>query len=275
MKKLDIISLNLKVVSHTIFFEIKLQKKKFIIFSIITFVFFLLTSIIPYVFISFMTLPGHSQFDLYQDGIFFFMTLLFLTTGFFFSGIICTEYKKKTGLTLLPLIDKHNLIIGKYIANYILVIGISAIQYFLMALLCFYFYAEPIPPSLFLSFGYLALYILALASVTTFLSSFMPSAGTVITIIIGLILIGFSTIDLFVAPSGIEPLYSLTYLFNIISKVIYPEFSTMERFFDYTDNNITHRNWLFPSAEGALIVITLYAIVFFLLGYLLFKRRQL
>ncbi len=275
MKKLDNISVNLKVVSHTIIFEIKLQKKKFIIFSFITIIFFFLNSVLPYVFISSITLPPYSQFDLYQGNIAFFMMILFLSTGFFFSGIICTEYKKKTGLTLLPLIEKHNLIIGKYIANYILVIGTSAIQYFLMALLSFYFYAEPIPPSFFLSFGYLALYILALASITTFLSSFMPSAGSVMVIIIALILFGFSMIDLFVSPTGIEPLYSLTYLGNIISKIIYPEFSTMERYYEYPSGNITIRNWLFPSAEGALIVLTLYAIVFFLLGYLLFKRRQL
>ncbi|KKM82225.1 hypothetical protein LCGC14_1321720, partial [marine sediment metagenome] len=167
------------------------------------------------------------------------------------------------------------LIIGKYIANYILVIGIAAIHYFLMALLCFYFYAEPIPPSLFLSFGYLALYILALASVTTFLSSFMPSAGSVLIIIIALILFGFSIIDSFVTLTQIEPLYSLTYLDNIISNIIYPEFFTRERYYEYTQDNITHRIWLFPSAEGALIGLSLYAIVFFLLGYLLFKRRQL
>ncbi len=274
MEKLDNICVNLKVVSYSILFEVKLQKKKFIIFSIITIIFFFLNSIIPYVFMSGLTLP-YSQIDLYSSGILFFMMILFLTTGFFFSGIICTEYKKKTGLTLLPLIDKHNLIIGKYIANYILVIGIAAIQYFLMALLNFYFYAEPIPPSLFLSFGYLALYILALASVTTFLSSFMPSASSVLIIIIALILFGFSIIDVFVKPTNIEPLYSLPYLYNIISKIIYPEFSTMERYYEYTQDNITHRVWSFPSAEGALIVLTLYAIVFFLLGYLLFKRRQL
>ena len=274
MEKLDNICVNIKLVSHSILFEVKLQKKKFIIFSIITMIFFFLNSVVPYVFMSGLTLP-YSQIDLYQSGILFFMTILFLTTGFFFSGIICTEYKKKTGLTLLPLIDKHNLIIGKYIANYILVIGIAAIQYFLMALLNFYFYAEPIPPSLFLSFGYLALYILALASVTTFLSSFMPSAGSVLIIIIALILFGFSIIDVFVKPTRIEPLYSLPYLYNIISKIIYPEFFTMERYYEYTQDNITHRIWSFPSAEGALIVLTLYSIVFFLLGYLLFKRRQL
>jgi ABC-type transport system involved in multi-copper enzyme maturation permease subunit len=274
VEKLDSIYENLKVVSHSILFEVKLQKKKFFIFSIIAIIFFFLNSLVPYVFMSGLTLP-YSQIDLYQRGIVFFMTFLFLTTGFFFSGIICTEYKKKTGLTLLPLIDKHNLIIGKYIANYILVIGIAVIQYFLMALLNFYFYAEPIPPSLFLSFGYLALYVLALASVITFLSSFMPSSSPVIIIIIALLLFGFSIIDVFVKPTGIEPLYSLTYLYNIISNIIYPEFSTMERYSEYTQDNITHRIWSFPSAEGALIVLTLYAIVFFLLGYLLFKRRQL
>ena len=274
MRKLDNLFVNLKVVSHSISFELKLQKKKFYIFSIITAIFFFFNSIVPYVFFASSTLP-YSQIDLYYSGIEFFMTILFLTTGFFFSGIICTEYKKKTGLTLLPLIEKHNLIIGKYIANYILVIGIAAIQYFLVALLSFYFYAEPISPSLFLSFGYLTLYILALASVTTFLSSFMPSAGSVIVIIIALLLFGFSIIDLFVSPTSIEPFYSLFYLSSIIIKIIYPEFSTMERYYEYLSGNITIRIWLFPSAEGALIVLILYAIVFFLLGYLLFKRRQL
>ena len=274
MEGLNKIKNTLRPILSTIHLEVKLQKKKFFIFSLITIIFFVLTSVVPNVFMPFTSLP-YSQIGLYQSGIEFFMTILFLTTGFFFSGIICTEYKKKTGLTLLPLIDKHNLMIGKYIANYILVIGIAAIQYSLMALLTFYFYAEPIPPSLFLSFGYLALYILALASVTTFLSSFMPSGGSVLAIIIALLLFGFSIIDVFVTPTSIEPLYSLTYIYNIISKIIYPEFSTMERYYEYTQNNITHRVWSFPSAEGALIGLTLYAIVFFLLGYLLFKRRQL
>jgi len=274
VKKLDNIYVNLKVVSHSILFEVKLQKKKFIIFSLITIIFFVLTSVVPNVFIPFMTLP-YSQINLYQSLIVSFMMLLFLTTGFFFSGIICTEYKKKTGLTLLPLIEKHNLIIGKYIANYILVLGIAAIHYFLMALLNFYFYAEPIPPSLLLSFGYLALYILALASVTTFLSSFMPSGGSVLAIIIALLLFGFSIIDIFVSSTPLEPLYSLPYLYNIISNIMYPNFSTMERYHEYTQDSITHRIWSFPSAEGALLVLTLYTIIFFLLGYLLFKRRQL
>ncbi len=274
MERLNILKSTIRPVLSTINLELKLQKKKFIIFSIITISFFFLNSVVPYVFFIFTNLP-YSQIGLYKSGIEFFMTILFLTTAFFFSGIICTEYKKKTGLTLLPLIDRHSLLIGKYIANYIFVIGIATIQYILMSLLSFYFYAEPIPPSLFLSLGYLALYILALASVTTFLSSFMPSAVTVIVIIIALFLFGFTIIDLFVTPTKIEPLYSLTYLYNIIANIIHPEFSSMERYFEYTQNNVLHRIWSFPSAEGALIALTLYAIVFFLLGYLLFKRRQL
>lgn len=264
----------LRPILSTIHFEVKLQKKKFIIFSIITIIYFFFTGILPHFFFSNMTLP-YSQIDLYQSFLVSFMMILFLTTGFFFSGIICTEYKKKTGLTLLPLIEKHNLIIGKYIANYILVLGIAAIHYFLMALLNFYFYAEPIPPSLLLSFGYLALFILALASVTTFLSSFMPSGGSVLAIIIALLLFGFSIIDIFVSSTPLEPLYSLPYLYNIISSIMYPNFSTMERYHEYTQDNIIHRIWSFPSAEGALLVLTLYTIIFFLLGYLLFKRRQL
>jgi len=103
----------------------------------------------------------------------------------------------------------------------------------------------------------------------------MPSTGPVLVIIIALNLFGFSIIDSFFIPTHTETLYSLDYLYRIISNIINPEFSTIERYFEYTQNNITHRIWRFPSAEGALIVFTLYAIVFFLLGYLLFKRRQL
>jgi len=274
VKKLENFQINLKVVSYSILFEVKLQKKKFIIFSIVSIIYFYLMNIVPYVFMPSGALR-YPQTGLYESQLTFFSLFLVLTTGFFFSGIICTEYKKKTGLTLLPLINKHNLIIGKYIANFLLVIGIGAIQYFLMALSSFYFYAEPIPASLLLSFGYLALYILALGSITTFLSSFMPSTGPVLVIIIALNLFGFSIIDSFVVPTNTEILYSLNYLYRIISEIINPEFSTMEGYFEYIQNNITHRIWRFPSAEGALIVLTLYAIVFFLLGYLLFKRRQL
>ena len=94
MKKLDNIYVNLKVVSHSILFEVKLQKKKFIIFSIITIIFFFLISIVPYVFISFMTLP-YSQIDLYQSLIVSFMTILFLTTGFFFQVLFVLNIKRK------------------------------------------------------------------------------------------------------------------------------------------------------------------------------------
>ena len=276
MERIRNIYVNIKPVFHTILFEVKLQKRKFIIFSIITVLLIVFYSVIPYILIPYSYLPS-SEVGFYQFGLVYFITIVILTTSFFFSGIICSEYKKKTGLTLLPLINKNKIIIGKYIANYILVLAIVVVQYSLIALLSYYFYGESLLLRLFLSFGYAALYILALASVTTFLSSFMPSAPPVIIIVIAFILFGFPIIDSLLVSINyeFEPMYSLTYLYNIIRYIIFPEFSTKDRFYDYTYGNITYRTWLFPSAEGALIALTIYAIIFFLLGIILFKRRQL
>jgi len=197
--------------------------------------------------------------------------MVILSIGIFFSSIICSEYQRKTGLTTFPLINKSQLIIGKYIANYILVIGIGVIYFSFMVIFSYYFYGGPILYTIFISFSFLALYLLALASITTFFSSFMSSNLPVFAIITRFLLINSTVIDLVLRFSGanLEPFYSLSYLYNIVLYTHYPNFSSIERY-----NEIANF-WICPSAEGAILMLIIYAIVFFLLAYFIFRRRQL
>jgi hypothetical protein len=99
----------------------------------------------------------------------------------------------------------------------------------------------------------------------------MPSPLPVFAIITGFLLFGGFIIDpiLRSISANFEPLYSLSYLYNIVSYTLYPNFSSIERY--YERGNL----WRFPSAAGATISLTMYAIAFFILAYLIFRRRQL
>ncbi|MHA2131705.1 MAG: hypothetical protein ACW99L_17190, partial [Promethearchaeota archaeon] len=146
---------------------------------------------------------------------YFAYILLPLMICFFFSGIICSEYKEKTGLTILPLINKYKLIIGKYCANLFLIVGIATIHYLILILLGYNFYGKPILYTWIHSYGFSVLYILGLGSIVTFFSSFMSSPPLVIILVFGLIFFAFPlAIDPFILGMNptLRPYYSLEYL---------------------------------------------------------------
>lgn len=266
MKKL--FYLNIKPLFHTIIFEVKLNIRKFYIFSGFTIIFLIFTNYLPMVMN--MTRLQSTQSLFYMSALNFFLLILVFATSLFFSGIICSDYSKKIGLNLFPLINKTHLLIGKYIAYSILVIGIISVQYGSMALLGYYFYGGPLLNTLGFSFGFAILYFLSLASLITFLSSFNSSELPVIIIANGLILIGFNIIDPIIMSSfGVEPIYSFLYLYSIIKFILIPNFSTMQRY--VADPSF----WFFPTIEQTIISLLLYGIVFFILALILYKRRQL
>ncbi len=269
MDVLNRVYVGIKPVFYTLIFEIRLHIKKFVIFSTATILLLTLNSYIAYGLGSFPSLP-YSQVDFYQFGSSYFIIIIVLAVSFFFGGTICSEFKNKTGLAVLPLTNRYKLLFGKYIANLILVIGITAVHYLTMALFGYNFYGGPLLITLISSFGFTVLFILALSSIVTFLSSIMPSITPVIVLLVGYVIIGDSILSSLIMGinSELEPLYSFFYLFSIISYSFYPEFSTMKRRDPYTGR------WLFPSIEGALVVLLLFAIIFFILGALLFKRRE-
>jgi len=228
---------------------------------------FFITRIVPSIFVG--RPPSFIQSEYLHVSTSFFMFLAVLSVSILFSGIICSDYKEKTGVTVYPLISKLKILIGKFVANFLILLIVCTVYYLLMGLYNYYFYGD-ILHTIFISFNLLILYLLALSSFTTFLSSFMPSAISVFSIITGYLITGILIIDpiLIGLRIKIEPLFSITYLFNIILYVYYPNFTSIERY-----NNMTNQ-WLFPSLSSSLIIFTLVIIIFLILGFILFRRRE-
>ena len=276
MEHLRNLYFNSKPVFDIYLFEIKLHVKKFIIFSIVTILLLIISSFLPYILFPTYQVPS-TQADFYQGGLFNSL-LIIIAVCLFFSGIICSEFKDKTGIIVFPKINKYKLITGKYLGNLTLVIGIASINYFISALFAYYIYGDPLLDKLLLSFGFTVFYILALSSVVSFFSSFMKSATLTTTFTLILLLFAIGIIDTFImfAAPKIEPIYSLNYVRSIITYILRADFFTMQRYVDFQfEGTFIFRSWLTPTIQGAFFVLSLYTLVFFLFGSLLFKRRQI
>jgi ABC-type transport system involved in multi-copper enzyme maturation permease subunit len=255
-----------KPVFHTIKLELRVQRNKFIIFSIITIIIAFLGNFVSGLFGS---LPW-PQYSFYMSGLWWFIFTIAFSTSFFFSGLICSDYKKKTGEMIIPLINRHQYFMGKFVANYLFTIIIAMIQYGMMYLFGFYYYGPVFLITPLLSLMLVLLYLLTLGTLISFFSSFMPSETYVIIITLALYFFGFSMIELLIHAINfhIEPLYSLRYLYNIIVQIIDPNYSTYSRF-----DNITNE-WLFPTLNGAILALSLQAIIFFTLTLYILKKKQ-
>ena len=255
-----------KPIFHTLKLELRLQRNKFFIFSLITIIIAFLGSFIT----GFHSLPW-PQYSFYMSGLWWFIFTIAFSTSFFFSGIICSDYKKKTGVMIIPLIKKYQLFIGKFITNYLLTIIIAVIQYGMMYLFGFYYYGPVFLNTPLLSLMFVLLYLLTLGALISFFSSFMPSETYVIITTLALYFFGFSMIEslIHVINPHIEPLYSLRYLYTIIIQIIDPSYSTYSRFDDFTNE------WLFPTVYGAILALSLQAIIFFTLTLFILKKKQI
>ncbi|MFX0059360.1 MAG: ABC transporter permease [Candidatus Hodarchaeota archaeon] len=278
------ISIGLKPILYTVIFQMKKQKKKFYFFlGVVILVAFLVGYLLQLI-------PGNllsdTQAEFFSGGLGFISFITLFAACLFFSGIICSEFDKKTGFIVFPKINKYKLILGKYLGNLILVVSIVAIYYFLLALLGFYYYGGPINVRLFYSFGFAVLYVIALSSFVTLFSSFLRNVNITIIITLIILLIGLNIADQIVTlvlKDAFEPLYSLSYLGNLITSVLektfpdprYVEFSFGGMGPGGMGGDFTFGQWLTPSIGTGTTLLIVYIIAFFALAALLFKRRQL
>jgi ABC-2 type transport system permease protein len=270
-------------VFDTVIFEMKKQKKKFY--------FFLGVAILVAVLVGYLLqlIPGNllsdTQAGFYSSGLGFISFITLFAACLFFSGIICSEFNKRTGFIVFPKINKYKLIIGKYIGNLILVVFIITIYYFVLGILGIYYYGGPINIRFFYSYGFAVLYVIALSSFVTLFSSFMKSETVTIIISLIILLIGLNIADQIITlvfRDAFEPLYSLSYLGNIITSILelpfpdprYSEFS-FSGMGPFGGGSFVIGNWLTPSIEMAIILLNVYIVACFVLAALLFKRRQL
>jgi len=270
-------------VIDTITFEMKKQKKKFYFFLGVAIIVAILSGyllqLIP------ENLLSDTQAGFYSSGLAFISFITLFAACLFFSGIICSEFNKRTGFIVFPKINKYKLIIGKYLGNLILVVFIITVYYFILGILGFYYYGGPINIRFFYSYGFAVLYVIALSSFVTLFSSFMKSETVTIIISLIILLIGLNFADQIITlvfRDAFEPLYSLSYLGNIIPSILefpfpdprYSEFS-FSGMGPFGGGSFIIGTWLTPSIEMAIILLLSYIIACFVLAALLFKRRQL
>lgn len=268
---------------HTIIFEMKKQKKKLYFFTFIAILVAVLTGYILQLFPAFL-LPN-TQAEFFSSSLNFISFITLFAACLFFSGIICSEFNKRTGFIVFPKINKYKLILGKYLGNLILVVFIVVIFYFILGLFGFLYYGGPINIRIFYSFGFAVLYVVALSSFVTLFSSFMKNVNITIIITLVILMMGFNISDQIINlifAEEFEPLYSLAYLGNLITSVLLNPFPKTR----YADlpismgpgmggGDFSFGTWITPSIFMGTTLLLVYIVACFLLAALLFKRRQL
>ena len=262
----------------TYIFELKKQWKKFIAFSLVAVSFVILLSYLPYYLIPDNPLPD-TQADYFQSGLGFIILIVIFGSCFFFSGIICEEFDKKTGFITFPIINKYKLVIGKYLGALTLMIGVNASFYIALGVLGIYWYGGPINYRYYYSFGIAILYVLAVGSFVTFFSSFMKNVNMTIVSTIMLLLIANMIIDSLVIllyPT-FEPIYSLNHASELISYILVEDFPTKleDRYEEIEFRNFSRRIWLTPTIEMGITIFLVYTLVCVVAAAIIFKRRQL
>ena len=276
--------IGLKPIIYTITFEIKKQRKKFYFFSLVSIIIAVLLGYVLQLIPSYL-LPD-TQAEFFNNGLRFITFLTLFAACLFFSGIICSEFNKKTGFIVFPKINKYKLIIGKYFGNLVLVVVIITIYYFVLGLLGFFYYGGPINIRFFYSYGIAILYVIALSSFVTFFSSFMKSVNLTIISTLLILLIGFTISDQILAlifADSFEPLYSLAYLGSLITGILEYPFPN-PRFTEFSfsgmgpggiGGNFTFGSWETPSVGMGITLLLVFIVIYLALAAFLFKRRQL
>jgi ABC-type transport system involved in multi-copper enzyme maturation permease subunit len=281
-ERINNLYLEIKPILTTFVFEIEKQVKKFLVFCLISILFVLLVSYLPYALESENPLPD-TQAEYFQEGFGYLNFISIFTVCFFFASIICYEFSNKTGYIVFPIINKYKLIIGKYLASFTLVFGVMGTFYFTLGYLGIYYYGGPINRLYYQSFLILILYILALSSVVTLFSSFIRSVNMTIVATIMIILVANMMIDnlvILLFPE-FEPVYSLAHNFKLVSYILEEDFPTAleDRYIEGGEARgpvqFEIRTWLTPTIEGAITVFLSYTIICFALAAIIFKRKQL
>ena len=272
----------LSPIFYTIIFEMKKQRKKLYFFTLIS---ILIAVLLSYILPLFPEYPlSDTQAEFFSSGLGFISFITLFAACLFFSGIICSEFNKRTGFIVFPKINKYKLIVGKYLGNLILVIFIVTVYYFVLGLFGFLYYGGPINIRIFSSYGFAILYVVALSSFVTLFSSFMKNVNVTIIITLIILLMGFNIADQIVTlifADAFEPLYSLAYLGNLITSVLMNPFPDI-RFVEIPlggpggfGGHFTVATWITPSIFMGTTLLLVYIVAFFVLAAILFKRRQL
>lgn len=270
-----------KPIFTTYIFEMKKQWKKFIIFSALAVVFVFLLSYLPYLLVPDNALP-ETQIDYFQSGLGFFLMIVIFSACFFFGGIICSEFSEKTGHIVFPIINRYKILVGKFLADYTMLMGVIATFYFSLGYLSLMYYSILWIDRILMSFGIAALYALGISSFVTLFSSLLKSVSMSIVASIMFLLIANMMIDSLLGLwlYEIEPIWSLNYMSNLVTYIMESDFASMDRYVTYTfrfgpGGGGERGQWLTPSLSGGILIALAYTAICLTLATIRFKRKQI
>ncbi|MHA1819308.1 MAG: hypothetical protein ACTSVC_02465, partial [Promethearchaeota archaeon] len=252
------IRMSLIRIKATIFFETRRTLKKFMILLIIMLAFFIL-ALTSNLLQEAKGSPLPSSSAEYFKGYLGSITLLIYIISSAFAGpIFAADFEKKTGYILFPKISRGELFIGRIISLYLLSAIIITLNYIFITIITYAKYSN-LPGGLIPSLIFALLYLLACFSFTSLFSSFMKSVAFSIIISLIFLFIGFSMIEgIVMFTTNIEPLFSLSYLGNIILNIFnMPDPRYMEMKIPLNDGSGTvlkFTQWLTPTPESALLM---------------------
>ena len=214
--------------------------------------------------------------------IFSIISIMILVLAVVFgASIIVEDFEKQTGNLMFPNSTKLRLLTGRTIAAFILGSMCIIFYYLLIGLDTFRSYSS-LPVEFYYSFFWAELYFLMLLSFTIFFSSFSRSTSLVIILMVLLVLIVFTILERVISILGYqdEPFFILTYFSEIITYIL--QYSSQRSSVGGLDVRRASGSgagrqftfWNSPDPLGALIFMVGYSILFFVLAYILFERRQ-
>ena len=255
---------------RTYLLELRLRWKKILLFSIIFVVFTLLTSFFyPYHF---------DEIRFFRYEINYFRFLIIFVSCFFFSDIVCSEFSLKTGYIMFPKINKFTLIAGKYIANLSVIILLVIMHYLTLNISIMVIYNTVILES-YISLGIAILYTITLSAIILLLSTIIPKVNLTTVTVILIFLIGFPIIEQVttIISQEIEPIFSLTYIGNLIEYIIPGALPGGIRWgwVYYAGETLPPvKRWFTPTIEMGILIMSLYIALSFLFTFLVLKRKE-
>ncbi|MBY9006554.1 MAG: ABC transporter permease [Candidatus Lokiarchaeota archaeon] len=210
----------------------------------------------------------------------FFTMALIISTATFGGSIIAEDFYRQTGNLLFPKISKTRLLIGRLISRYALNALCIIFFYTLVYILAFIKYGE-VSTTIIYSFGWALLYSFVLLTFVTFLSSFMKNTSfTIITSILMLLLV-MGMIPMILSFSGVTenneiPMFFIfSYFGTIISGSLnMPDNRFVTQLLGPPGHEFEVSSWITPSEFGAALGMIIYIVIFLILTYILYQRRQ-
>ncbi|MFW9822145.1 MAG: hypothetical protein ACFFE4_04380 [Candidatus Thorarchaeota archaeon] len=180
---------------------------------------------------------------------------------------------------MFPKINKNKLMLGKFLANLTLMFCIVILYYLILNYCTLLIYNAVIPES-YPSLGIAIIFTITLSTSIIFFSTILPRVSFVFIVVISLYLIGFPVLEqlITIIDQEIEPIFSLQYIGNLINHTIPGGLPVGQRwiFVYYAGEELPPvKVWLTPTPEVAILVMTIYSLLFFLCMVLILKRKEL